>query len=523
MKTLILILTLISFQFLIAGCGGGVFFGEEQNTLKKSSTANPSTLSVNAPLAGQTSDSSVVSQNNRPRPSVKFIKPPKDYIFGMNIQIVFEIIEGDRGIVKVTCTVDGQNVPCNGESRTKVPRGGTDMTEVEGHLQVGTNQPGTRGTSMESTLNLGQMEPGKHRLRIMATDEDGDKYEITEKWSVYEKFRQQEQGIHVVRKKDKLDILFVIDNSPTMMNEQPKIGKGFSNFISKLNGLDWRIGITTTDPSEATFYMDFSNVDDHNFRSNDDGTNGLETKPSDWSGGRLSALTFGTDIWGRPKEKYPYLTPNVKNAQKILSQNLQRREQWGSDSTEGIHTTYRAIERAVANNSKENRLLNKFFRRDAALAVILISDKDDVGSFIRNNPENLIAHVKRSFGEDKVFQFHSIVAHTQSCIKGEGHSYAYNYVKLSRLTGGVIGDICSDKYERMLVDIGSGLFKLTKTTYQTTCLPQDTNNNGVVNLQITPRNPNTKIPGYTINGSHINFDRPLESGNYELDYFCLKD
>ncbi|MCB0370011.1 MAG: hypothetical protein KDD45_11450, partial [Bdellovibrionales bacterium] len=46
---------------------------------------------------------------------------------------------------------------------------------------------------------------------------------------------------------NKVDILIVIDNSGSMSYEQSEMAKRFSGFVESLNGLDWQLGITTTD------------------------------------------------------------------------------------------------------------------------------------------------------------------------------------------------------------------------------------------------------------------------------------
>src|SRR5690606_7514644 len=45
----------------------------------------------------------------------------------------------------------------------------------------------------------------------------------------------------------KVDILFVVDNSRTMIDEQNKIAQKLSTFLNSISNLDWRIAITTTD------------------------------------------------------------------------------------------------------------------------------------------------------------------------------------------------------------------------------------------------------------------------------------
>ncbi len=514
MKIFTLILMLISFQFFITGCSGGVFFGDDQpNTgQSRSSIIAPGSLGDNISVASDAVSNKMNNDNEPTKPSAKFIIPPGDSIFGVDFRVEFEILRGDNDIIQMNCYVNDRAVHCH-------PQGisATGSITEQGSNNEGTSPAERRSGPVGGTIDLGPMEPGTHQLRIEATDKDGNTHQVAEEdWTVYNSYTMESQLIQVPPAKNKIDILFVIDNSWSMRYEQGKLGDGFKNFIAQLKGLDWRIGITTTDGSKSNHYLDNENVT---------GDASPELVIANWRDGRLAYL-YGAGLWATDKlgskPKYHYLTPNIKDVQKVFSKNIRRKE-LDSEFEQGIYTTYRAIERAVANNGnvKENRILNEFFRKDAALAVVVISDEDDSGSEARNKPENLIAHVKRSFGEDKIFQFHSIIAHTQSCIDGKGKAYGYNYAKLSRLTGGIVGNICLDKYDNMLATIGSGLSNLTKTTYQMKCAPQDIDNDGLVNLGITPRN-SPKNPGYIVKGSHIQFEQALKpGGSYDLVYYCL--
>src|ERR1700733_14795034 len=44
-----------------------------------------------------------------------------------------------------------------------------------------------------------------------------------------------------------VDILMVIDNSPSMSIFQDRVAPGFSNLISSISNVNWQIGFTTTD------------------------------------------------------------------------------------------------------------------------------------------------------------------------------------------------------------------------------------------------------------------------------------
>ncbi len=51
----------------------------------------------------------------------------------------------------------------------------------------------------------------------------------------------------------KVDILFVVDNSGSMYEEQGRLSTALASFITSIGAIDWQIGITTTDVSDGTY------------------------------------------------------------------------------------------------------------------------------------------------------------------------------------------------------------------------------------------------------------------------------
>ena len=141
--------------------------------------------------------------------------------------------------------------------------------------------------------------------------------------------------------------------------------------------------------------------------------------------------------------------------------------------------------------------------------------------YSKSNPEALLGKVRAVFGEDKIFQFHSIITRTRGCLRGQGRAYGYHYRKLSRKTGGVEGDICSEDYGGILSGIGDQVSKFYKT-YKLKCAPQDRDKDGVVDFNLVLDRGGLEIPEYTIEGRLLKFVKPLERGDYKVTYYCLR-
>ena len=317
---------------------------------------------------------------------------------------------------------------------------------------------------------------------------------------------------HVVNSGNKkVDILIVDDNSGSMRYEQKSMAKRMSSFLSQLKGLDWRVAITTTDPT-------------HSIRGD----------------GRL------LEMKGLSGQYFITSQMDHNMAQKILGDTIQRSET-GSSSEQGIYVSYRAVERAMSvgtNTScrkpnhysrskrdieKYNHCLSKeknsnkdFFRPEANFAVIVISDENESGKGVKNKPENLLKFVNTSF-PNKLFNFHSIVTRTgdKVCLNGEGASYGTIYENMSRLTGhgstggSIIGSVCEADYGSQLSGISASCQNMPKVI-QLKCAPVGNANNSV-RVQL---NGNYYNGAYSVQGDRLVFTNYLPAGQYNLQYRC---
>ena len=232
MRVLIL---LISLQFFIAGCGkqGVMFNSASSDSIAGVEGNNHETGSDEENTPDSEEESTPDSEEVR-KPAVRVVQSPKDQIHGADGRITFEVIKGDNDIQKVKCYINGVEVECNA--------GG-------------------------GNIDISNFAPGNYALKIVVTDTQGLMNQANEKWSVRERFKRRTGILRVGDKaRDKIDILFVIDNSTSMRPEREKIRERFKNFMSHLMLMDWHIGIITTDSRQARDTSDgkliaFSNGD----------------------------------------------------------------------------------------------------------------------------------------------------------------------------------------------------------------------------------------------------------------------
>lgn len=285
-----------------------------------------------------------------------------------------------------------------------------------------------------------------------------------------------------------IDVLVVVDNSGSMAPEQKNMGDRFGNFISKIDSLDWRVAVITTD-------MQGGKVD-------------LQDKFD----GQLLPIK---DLNGR------YFLDSATDkavAQARFSATVQRSES-GSGYEQGVAATYRSIERSMLTGDPNN----SFYRSDAALAIVLVSDADETGKDNKSSnltsksvPANLVSLVSNKW-PGKPFIFNSIVVKTgdTACLGVSGNeNYGVNYEKAATLTGGVIGSVCAPDYATQLDDIGEGLGKVVRSV-SLDCAPVDSNGDGKVDLTMS-------IQGvaFTVSGSLVTFTNALPPGKIDFAYTC---
>ncbi len=281
-----------------------------------------------------------------------------------------------------------------------------------------------------------------------------------------------------------VDILFVVDNSGSMSVEQERMAESFPNFVEglELAGLDYRIGIITTDvSSETRKLVNNGKLQNGNF------------------------LQFSNGDY--------YLTPKTKNIESQFRSTVKRKEtldceesnynkdRCPSDDERGIYSAFLAVD-----GNKRN-----FFRKNGHLSIIFLSDEDVRGhgnslSQYPNRrpealdyPENLFSAISTRLGRNTDVSVHAIVTDTVSCRaaqRGQGGNINIRgvigefYMAMTnpnneslinsasgatigsyaggQLVPGVIGSICSNNYTSELGSIKDILSK-TKSSERLKC------------------------------------------------------
>jgi hypothetical protein len=278
----------------------------------------------------------------------------------------------------------------------------------------------------------------------------------------------------------KVDILFVDDNSASMDAEQMALGNRFSSFTTALSGLDWQAGIVTTDCTAGS---------PHNFC------------------GQLY------DFAGQAPGTY-VLNPSLPGYLDSFRNTIQRPETLDcllsgtcpSGREEGLKSTIEAINRRNTDNAG-------FFRADADLAVVMLTDEDEQSNapVTATTPAQVINAFNTAWGNTKKFSSYSIIVRpgdnacwtSQRSQLGNNANYGTYPDQLSQLTGGISVSICEPDYSVTLTEIGLNVTRLSKSVdlAQTPIA-------GTVSVVFTPTHTTT----WSVSGRRLTFDVPAPAG-----------
>jgi hypothetical protein len=204
----------------------------------------------------------------------------------------------------------------------------------------------------------------------------------------------------------KLDILWMVDDSGSMSDEQASLARNFSIFISDFitRGIDFNMAITTTDPGASR---------EGNLRGDVAKLNSVyaQANSADFMNYFQNTIKVGIN---------------------------------GSGSEQGLRTSRAAIMKNAA----------QFMRQDAFLVIIVLSDEEDQSPESTQFYVDYFKSLKANSGMVKV---HSIVQSTMPLVGSE--SLGYRYQEASRQTGGKSYSIKSD-FAQSLQDMGEKIVTL---------------------------------------------------------------
>ncbi len=224
----------------------------------------------------------------------------------------------------------------------------------------------------------------------------------------------------------KVDILFVIDNSCSMGQEQDSIAANFQAFIqfAQAQALDYQLGVTTAD--------------------------------SDTDMGRLVHPTGPSALYGGPVQN-KIVTPQTQPTPEsvfVTNVSLGTGAPGSAADESGFESAFLAL---TAPNSIGHNA--GFLRQDAVLSIIFVSDEPEQSQNTADFYINFFLSIK-GFRNSNLFSASSIVGDNPGGCNGAGGSAsaAPRYIEAANRTGGVFQSICTSDWSRALEDLSTAAF-----------------------------------------------------------------
>jgi hypothetical protein len=251
---------------------------------------------------------------------------------------------------------------------------------------------------------------------------------------------------HFVQKSQaKVDVLWVVDNSGSMVEEQTSLAQYFAAFLSaaQANGVDYQIGVTTTGIESIT--------------------GGWYACPGGADGGEAGRL-FPVD-----GTSTRIITPNTPSATEVFAHNVQVGLcHWNE---QGLEAAYRALSTPLVNTdddpstSTPNDGNAGFLRQDAKLVLLFVSDEEDFSPESVSFYETFFKSLKNN--DPALLSVSAIVGPEALETCPSANSSGSRYLSLARSTGGAVDSICTPSWANTLQQLSSSAFEANRRFWLT--------------------------------------------------------
>ncbi|XXF75873.1 choice-of-anchor D domain-containing protein [Myxococcaceae bacterium GXIMD 01537] len=349
----------------------------------------------------------------------------------------------DFGVAKLTCGARTKELVAFNSCPAPITVKGFTLEQVgtEFEVPVPAGAPWTLvgGGQLRLTARYTPVDDGDDAATLRFELPDGARYTTGLVGRGVTKAEQTDRFIQ--QSEAKVDVLFVVDNSGSMMEEQQSLGQNFQAFMSTAvaASVDYHIGVTTT---------------------------GIEPSPGGWSvcpggteGGEAGRLFPANSSSPR------VITPTTPNPAGVFANNTRVGVcHWNE---QGLEASYRALSDPLLNNADDpsTPLANDgnggFLRDEAKLAIIYLSDEEDFSS---RAVDFYKTHFLALKGNDaSKLSISAIVGPSNLATCPTASSAGNRYIQLAQATGGVVESICTPNWADALRNLSSSAFGPNRT------------------------------------------------------------
>lgn len=290
---------------------------------------------------------------------------------------------------------------------------------------------------------------------------------------------------------NKLDIMFVVDNSGSMLEEQVNLATNFNSFISDFvtKAYDFKISVISSEAWKSNYpsgggFTNTCNV----------GTNGSPVTVN------CARFRDGHGVGAGTHSGIFTIDTNTPNIVDVFNINVRT-----GTIGYGDERVFQSMMTALDYNAAPN---NTFLRDDSFLAVVMVSDEDDFSwdsssyNPNYNNTElftipdvvDYLDTKTNSTVTNRRYNVSSIAPNGTSCMGAEGH-HGTRQNALADATEGVKGSICSASFATTLNEIQTRISELS-TQFYLTRIPIVSTIVVKVNSAVVPKND---INGWSYN------------------------
>jgi len=250
-----------------------------------------------------------------------------------------------------------------------------------------------------------------------------------------------------------VDVLFVVDNSGSMGEEQSNLSRNFSSFISAAAAwdTDYQIGIVTTQTEG-----DVPNPGGGDLAPGEllGSLNNRIITPAN-SGAFATNVRVGTaDTTASASER------GLEAARLALTDPVITDLGAACSDDSECGSAYRCIQGTAGTPRACGGYNRTFLREDASLEIVFVSDEEDQSRAELSFFIDFFKSIK-GFRNESLFHASAIVGPSGGCSSSNGEADAGNrYIEVARETGGEVGSICDSDFASSLRNIGDRAFGL---------------------------------------------------------------
>ncbi len=256
----------------------------------------------------------------------------------------------------------------------------------------------------------------------------------------------EQTDVFVQASGQEVDVLFVVDNSGSMSDEQDNLSNNFGSFVSTASqwDTDFQIGVVTTDVDANNANAGKLMGDPRFVTSQNGNVNDFEdsVKVGDFGSGTEKGL----------EAAFRALTAPLALIHKPITE---------CENDEACPGESKCIDSVVDAGKKYCGGYNmEFLREDATLEIVFVSDEEDSSDAALTFYIDFFKSIK-GFANESLFHAHAIVGPNGGC-DGAGGSAAdgQRYREVADQTGGKFHSICATDWAQKLEDIGTIAFGL---------------------------------------------------------------